>query len=142
MSSLWTAVQGVVFGTYLGWLYTIGIALQRKLPTGVTMHTFRFNCAVGYVCLAVVAMLFSMQLGTNDPSGSTSSYAGLIIISVLLVMVCLFYILSFVARSLTAVERQKPVTFYEYAGAFFLVWFYPIGIWFVQPKINALFKND
>lgn len=87
-------------------------------------------------------MLFSMQLGTNDPSGSTSSYAGLIIIPVLLVMICLFYILSFVARSLTAVERQKQVTFYEYAGAFFLVWFYPIGIWFIQPKINALFAND
>ena len=51
--------------------------------------------------------------------------------------VCLFYLLYFVSRNLVVAETGEPVPFYEYAGAFFLLWFFPIGVWFVQPKVQA-----
>jgi hydrogenase maturation factor len=36
----------------------------------------------------------------------------------------------------------RTVSFYDYAGPFFLWWFFPLGIWFVQPRINRLFANS
>jgi hypothetical protein len=56
-------------------------------------------------------------------------------------MFCIFYCFYFTAKVLKTVELQKPVTFNDYAGEFFLIWFFPIGIWFIQPRINRLFNG-
>jgi hypothetical protein len=56
-------------------------------------------------------------------------------------MFCIFYCLYFNAKALKIVEWQRPVTFSDFAGEFFLIWFFPIGIWIIQPRINRLFKN-
>lgn len=29
-----------------------------------------------------------------------------------------------------------------FAGEFFLLWFHPIGIWFIQPKVNAIVSGN
>ena len=33
---------------------------------------------------------------------------------------------------------RRADSFYDYAGAFFLLWFFPLGIWILQPRVNAL----
>jgi len=60
----------------------------------------------------------------------------------LLAMFCLFFDLNFVSKSLALAETGRAVSFYDYAGPFFLLWFFPLGIWFVQPRINRLFVNS
>src|SRR5258706_1398032 len=57
----------------------------------------------------------------------------------LLAMFCMFYNLYFVAKNLRLAEIQKPLGFYEYSGQFFLLWFFPFGIWIIQPRINQLY---
>lgn len=42
------------------------------------------------------------------------------------------------AKTIKIVEVQKSVKFVDFAGEFFLLWFFPIGIWFLQPKIKKL----
>jgi hypothetical protein len=32
------------------------------------------------------------------------------------------------------------VKFRDFAGEFFLVWFYPVGVWIIQPKINKMIE--
>lgn len=59
----------------------------------------------------------------------------------LVAMVCIIYCMYFMARALKVVELQRPVTFGDFAGEFFLLLFYPIGIWLIQPRINILFNN-
>lgn len=54
-------------------------------------------------------------------------------------MFCLFYDLYFVSKSLALIETGELVSFYDYAGAFFLLWFFPLGVWFIQPRINRLY---
>lgn len=54
-------------------------------------------------------------------------------------MYCLLYNLYFLSKSLRLVEKRQPVSFSDYAGAFLLFWFFPIGVWFIQPKINRLY---
>jgi hypothetical protein len=53
----------------------------------------------------------------------------------------MFYNLYFVAKTLVLAETGKSASFYNYAGPFFLIWFFPIGVWFVQPRINRLYSE-
>jgi hypothetical protein len=59
----------------------------------------------------------------------------------LLATFCMFYLLNFVSRNLVLAETGRNVTFYDYAGPFFLLWFFPIGVWIVQPRINRLYAE-
>ncbi len=58
-----------------------------------------------------------------------------------LAVFCMFYDLYFVCKSLVLAETSRPVSFYDYAGPFFLIWFFPIGIWFTQPRVNRLYAE-
>jgi hypothetical protein len=46
-----------------------------------------------------------------------------------------------VAKTIKTVELQREVNFSEFIGEFFMIWFYFIGIWILQPKINRMVKQ-
>jgi hypothetical protein len=50
----------------------------------------------------------------------------------------MFYALWFTAKQFMSLQRQEALTFIDYSGPFFLLWFFPIGIWFIQPKVNSI----
>jgi hypothetical protein len=68
-------------------------------------------------------------------------FLGLILPLHLFATVCMFYLFYFVAKSLVMAETSKPAAFYDYAGPFFLLWFFPIGIWILQPRVNRLYSD-
>lgn len=90
-------------------------------------------------------MLISMNgLMTNgtEPSGALIGILFAIIVPLhLFSMFCIFYSLYFVAKTFKTVELQREVSFSDFVGEFFLIWFYPIGIWFIQPKINKMIEK-
>jgi hypothetical protein len=38
-------------------------------------------------------------------------------------------------------ERLRPVRFSDYQAALLGLWFFPVGIWFIQPRINRLYAK-
>ncbi len=54
-------------------------------------------------------------------------------------MACVLYVLYFVAKSLSLAETGRPVSALDYFGSFFLIWFFLVGVWIIQPRINCLF---
>ncbi len=55
-------------------------------------------------------------------------------------MFCIFYCLWFMAKVMKTAELQKKTTFSDFAGEFFLFWFFPIGIWVLQLRLNIIAK--
>lgn len=53
----------------------------------------------------------------------------------------MFYLLYFVAKGLVTIETGKEAFFSDYFGVFMLFWFFPIGVWFLQPKMNRLYRE-
>jgi hypothetical protein len=53
----------------------------------------------------------------------------------------LFYCLYFNARMIKTVELQRKISLSEYIVDFFLLWFFFVGIWFIQPRLNALVNS-
>lgn len=56
-------------------------------------------------------------------------------------LIGIIYGLYFVAKSLVTLEEGKILRFDRYLGTFFLCWFFPIGIWFIQPRIKKLLSE-
>ena len=135
-----------------GWQYAIGTNLHKRLPADNPMPLKRFKwfLAIPVIYIAFVLLVFLPLLLTNvDPESldgidpiTMSTMALLIIPLHLFSMFCMFYTLYYNAKSLKAVASQRPVTFSEFAGEFFLMWFLPVGIWIIQPRINKIFTED
>ncbi len=143
----------LVIGVQFGWFWSIGVGLQPKVPETVKMKVKKFR-AFFFIPLAYILLLMcflfyfflSMDLVNPQSSGllADGAYTAILIPLIIIIplhlfsIFCIFYCLYFVAKTLKTVEMQKEVQFSDFVGEFFLIWFYPIGIWVIQPRINKL----
>ena len=136
-------VMGVVMLLHFAWQYTLGSSLHKKLPPGVSMNLglFRAFLIIPLVYIVLLgffmADIFSDMLANQMPN---FYWFAIIFPLHLFSMFCMFYGLYFNAKALKAVELQRPVKGDEFLGEFFLLWFFFIGIWILQPRINTIFE--
>ncbi len=127
-------------GVLFGWFWSVAIGLQSKLPEGITMNITMFKTLL-FIPLAYI-VLFSIFFLVSVPVFIDNPLTFLVLIPLhLLSMFCMFYTLYFVAKTIKTVELQREVSFSDFAGEFFMIWFYPFGIWVLQPKINKMVEE-
>ena len=94
-----------------------------------------------FISACVFYFLMRASSGTlKDPWSHLLLFTA-VVLSQSLYIFCIFYCFYFVARTLKAVEWQKPVTLGDYILEIVLFWFYFVGVWFIQPRINKLFDT-
>lgn len=128
----------IYFALILAWWYSIGVGLQPYIPVKARKSTQTFKMFL----LVPLAYFLLLTLVSIDPR---SFFPGLLILIIPLhffTIFCMFYGFYFTAKTVKTAELQRGVTFNDYAGEFFLMWFFPIGVWFIQPKINAIIRGD
>jgi len=121
---------------FLGWFWSMGSFLSSIVQPSLRLKAGFFRFALVYPGLYIFVFIALFQSTTTNP----------VLFAIILplhffAMFCMFYDLYFVSKSLVLSETNKPVSFYDYAGPFFLIWFFPIGVWFIQPRINRLFAE-
>jgi hypothetical protein len=138
-SSAWVFASGIVMGVTLSsvmvWFWTVGSYLNSVAPEIVRpkMSFFRFS--------AIYPALYGFVAGSVFFGAPNGLWLLAIMPWHFLAMICVFYDLYFVAKNLAVAETGKRAEFYDFAGPFFLMWFYPIGVWFVQPRLNRLYQR-
>jgi hypothetical protein len=131
---------------YFGWFYSVGTSLSKKLPYNVraSVGLFRLFTLIPFVygvfVTGVIGLIFSI-IYQERVLGPSISNVMLLVLLHLISMFCMLYCVYFNARALKSVELQRAVTFGDYAAEFFLIWFFPLGIWLIQPRINKLFAT-
>jgi hypothetical protein len=129
---------------FSAWFYSLGTNLFKRLPLAVKMSLTRFKIflffEVAYILFFTVYMSSLMSNLASDRNINPSIFAFIFPLHIF-AMFCIFYCLYFNAKALKAIELKRPVTFSDYAGEFFLLWFFPIGIWILQPRINRLINS-
>ena len=127
---------------FFGWFWSIAIGLQKNIPVEIEMKVKRFKAL--FIIPLVYTIVFMMLIGGLF-SGmftygfSNSTWFLVIILPLHLFSIfCIFHTIYFVAKTIRTAELQRVVTFGDFAGEFFLLWFYIIGIWIIQPKVNRL----
>jgi len=123
----------------VGWLYSVGIASNNYAPEELrknpVMYKFGFLFAVIYMFAAQFLIFGAFEAG-GPPKPPVWFFP-----AHLLSMFFMFYGLWFTAKQFVTCDRKEKVKFLQYSGPFFLFWFSPIGVWFLQPKINELFAS-
>lgn len=129
-----------------GWHWSVAIGLQNKVPEPIKMKVKKFKTFFFIPLIYMLAFLAFFSLTMNELSGPNPEpnlkFMGIGLILIipmhLFSIFCMLYSLYFVAKTLKTVELQKEVSFSEFAGDFFLIWFFPIGVWIIQPRINKI----
>lgn len=117
----------------VAYLWTLGHYLYEKAPkplTNLSPGWFRAGLLYAFADLALLG-IFAGQLIPEHPK---SPYYIVPLHAV--AMAAIFYAFYFVAKSLSSIEKEGEANLNDFAGPFFMLWFYPIGVWFFQPKVN------
>lgn len=152
-------IAGLVnlFGVFIHffWLWTIGTKLQEYYPSEVKepkIKRFKLFFLFPFIYLLFMPLLvlgITSSFGFEDKLTNPS----LLILSIIILvachffcMFCIIHTLYFCAKKLKTILSKKEAHFSDYIGEFFMVWFFPIGVWIIQPQINKLInggnKND
>lgn len=116
------------------WMFAIGTRLHQKYYyDSFLLLIFRWCIYFSTLAYSARYMIFP-ALDFFD--GSINRFATLFAVG------SAIYCSYFAARLLNSVEQQRDVAFREFAGDFFAFIFYPIGVWWLQPRINKVFGRD
>lgn len=129
----------------MGWLWSVAMGLQAFVPQEIHVKVRKFQIfffiPLVYMLVIFVALstVFTSLMQTGrPPMEEMGTIVSIIIPLHLLSLFCMFYILYFVAKTFKTVELQRETKFADFTGEFFLLWFFPIGLWILQPKINKM----
>ena len=125
---------------YFGWLWSVGSFLARITNQGINLKIGLFRSVLVCMALWFCSAIVIFQNKIAFPSLFLKIVALFFIPLNLAASIGLFYVLYFVSKKLVFVESGNPASIRDYAGTFVLVWFFPLGVWFVQPRINRLYE--
>ncbi|WP_149275322.1 hypothetical protein [Pareuzebyella sediminis] len=139
----------LVSSFYFGWLWSIAMGLQKYVPEEVHRKVTKFKILFFIPLVYMLGMALFIGLGTTDffANGNLSfslvfGYGAILIFFLHVISsLCMFYVIYFSAKTYKTVQLGREVRFGEIIGEFFLLWFYFIGIWIVQPKLNQWIKH-
>lgn len=146
--SIFPVIMALYLYVLFGWFYSVAVGLQSQLPEGVKLNVNRFKIFffIPVIYLLVIfigmAVLFnSIDIDSGEPPFSFES-AGIGVVIIiplhLFSMFCIFHTMYFCAKTLKSVELGRMARSGDYIGEFFLFWFWFIGVWILQPRINKL----
>jgi len=130
---------------YLGWMWAAAVGINKILREDLKLKVNRFKILflipLAYILIFSIYLNFMMNGNEGSFVDFNPGIFALIIPLHLFSMGCFFYCFYFIAKTIKTAELQKEVEFSDFYGEFFLIWFFPVGIWFLQPTINKIVKT-
>ncbi|MCD6018448.1 MAG: hypothetical protein K0S53_1569 [Bacteroidetes bacterium] len=129
---------------FFGWYYAVGTETFKLIPNSDKAALKKFKISLSI--LATITLLLIIYYATSyfdDSSSVLSSDDSFLIFALfyLTYFICIVYWTSFIAESLKSAELQRPAIFSEYRMDILLIWFFIIGVWYIQPRVNKLFNK-
>jgi len=124
-----------LFGTlwcyliYGFWLFSIGNKIY-KTNSDSPFKIFLFNIAFFYPFIYIIAIISYNPFPGPFPIWLIPFH--------LLLMFFVFYLIFFVSKNLVNFEKKHGIGSGNIFSTFCAFWFFPIGIFFVQPRVNQI----
>lgn len=112
------------------WLWSIGTKLQTDKVKVNEIKLLLFKISVIYSIAYFVFAIYYLLI--NGWFVMPLHFAA---------MFSTLYAMIFAAKTLKSSELKREAKITDYLGDFFLVWFFPIGIWILQPRIHKLINK-
>ena len=145
MLKMFPIIMILYTGLSFGWFWSIANGLQEKIPNEFKLNLKKFKIFFFVPLVYILSLIiligttaYGISSGDNAIGGIVGKMLFVVIPLHLFSMFCIFYQLYFVSKTIKIAELKRNVTFSDYLGEFFMMWFFPIGIWIIQPKINRI----
>jgi len=117
--------------TYFFWYFAVGLELTELLPPRVELPKtlFIINAFVLITSMLIIVAVFNGQFSSNGLLG---------FLWIIYLMFAMFQFMFYPSKALRSVELGTEATLGQYFGYFLLTIFWPIGIWWIQPKMNKI----
>lgn len=120
---------------YFIWPLLVGHELQNYLPRKVELNYTFFMINGFLIILGIVGAAIIT-------GGGAWHLEGLAALPVFYLLFAWFYVFSFPGRTMRSIENRREAGLSESIGDFFLTFFLPVGIWFLQPRINKIIETE
>lgn len=139
----------VLFASLIfSWFWSVAVGLQNNMPSSVEMKTTKFkifSCIpllyISSFCVFIFITLAKIK-PQDLPQIPMEWLTPILFILHILSVFGLFYSMYFAAKTLKTAELQREVTFRDFASEFFMFWFFPVGVWILQPRINDMAEKS
>jgi hypothetical protein len=120
---------------YLAWLWSMGSFLSSIVQPQNRIGVASFRVTLVYPALYAFSFLAFYKKVDSLPET-------VVIPLHLFAMFCFLHNIYFVSNQLVVAESGEPTgSFLDYAWPFLLLCCYPVGVWFIQPRINRLYAQ-
>jgi hypothetical protein len=141
--------------TLSAWFWSMGITMNKYLPKNIHLEVKRFKkyliVVITYFALLVLLgfillqSLYSGFLRGDSPDLIFNPVQWILLFTIpihLFVLYCIFYCTYFTAKMIKSVNLQREAFLPEYFGELLLIVFFFLGMWIIQPSINAIDKEQ
>jgi hypothetical protein len=134
LATIWYSMFEVI---YTFWIYAIGIKMNSMIPGKIRRSVTLFKVYNLLYIFLIISMNIMRAVSEWTPFDSDRDiYFSMGFI--LLILYLSFNIWMFAARMLESVIEGTIVNRSDSLKAFLCFWFFPIGIWFIQPAVNRV----
>lgn len=121
------------------WIWVIGRVCNSRLPRVSRRKDGLFNFSVPFaLCYLPIATIgFSKVVATEGAHWS----AALLIPLHIAASFMLFYAMIFAARSVASLGQNRRAGFGRSFLFFMGIMYFPIGVWIIQPRLNAAYAD-
>jgi hypothetical protein len=131
----------VFVGVFVYWIYSLGTQL-RQLRPNQNFSLALFKSALVFSTLYRVSLeAYGLWYQVTYHSGINLESELWIIPMHLLATLAALYCFYTNSRLLVSAERKQPSDFKDVWKTFGLILAFPIGIWFIQPRLQKLFAR-
>ena len=129
--NVFLAILMFAMACYLLWIWSIAILVSKKYKVGNVQALLWFKVFyVEILSYFTIGILSRFHLPFTD-----IGFEVMHLPTILFLLFCIFCAARIMRSAEFGSDRLS-----ECFGDFFLLWFYPIGIWIIQPRLNKLMK--
>ena len=124
----------ISFIIFFIWIWSISVTLGSKAKLEEKLNPIPFK-----ICFSIIIVNTIASVAFIIYFVSIANYVMPIL--ALITMALIIYCLLFTARSLKSIELGKVVSMSDSVGDFFLLFIFPVGVWFIQPRVNNVWSK-
>ena len=125
----------LLIGINIGWVLSLGTALKKR-SENLRMVNYYLFLGAGILLIVFVGAL--RMLLTTEETFKIMDNSILNFAFGLYAIISIGVLYSFPAKILKSIETKGEVGINDYFGYMLLLIFWPIGIWFIQPRLNKI----
>ena len=136
---LWCLVNIIVLTFFFIWTYSVTKKLieKNKYDAEIKFVQFRLQIVLTNIYIIALSIYFALTYpNIEDPKW---------MLLILIIGQCFlawnyFYLIRFVAKTIATIELKRKCHLADYLGNMIFLIFFPIGIWWLHPKIQTLIE--